>query len=132
MPVNTGSIFTISEVAAHSGIAASALRYYERQGLIPKADRLGGKRVWGEAILGRLALIGLAKSAGFTVAEIQTMLSGFSRRYPAGKRWRTLAERKLHELDARAIEIEQMKRVLETVTRCDCPTLEDCSRALLT
>jgi len=123
-------MLTIGEVAARSGVAASALRYYEREGLIPTADRRGGKRIYGEDILDRLALIGVAKGAGFTVAEIRTLLSGFSRRTPPGPRWRRLAEGKLLELEARIAEVERMKRVLETVTRCDCPTLEECSRAI--
>ena len=121
---------TIGEVAARTGIAASALRYYEREGLIPKADRRGGKRVYGEQILDRLTLIGVAKSAGFSVAEIKTLLSGFARRTPPGQRWRKLAARKLDELEAQLHEIERMKRVLEAVTGCECPTFEECSRAM--
>jgi MerR family redox-sensitive transcriptional activator SoxR len=123
-------MLTIGEVAERTGVAASALRYYEREGLIPKADRRGGKRVYGEDILDRLALIGVAKAAGFTVAEIQTLLSGFARRTPPGQRWRKLAERKLAELETRIAEVERMKCVLEAVTRCECPTFEECSRAI--
>ena len=123
-------MMSIGEVAERTGVAASALRYYEREGLIPKADRLGGKRVYGAEILDRLALISVAKGAGFTVAEIKTLLSGFARRTPPGKRWRKLAESKLVELETRLAEVERMKRVLVAVTGCDCPTLEECSRAL--
>jgi DNA-binding transcriptional MerR regulator len=120
----------IGEVAARTGVSASALRYYEREGLIPRANRRGGKRVWDRSILDRISLIGVAKAAGFTVAEIQTLLSGVARRSPPGRRWRALAARKLVELEARAAEVERMKRVLETVTRCECPTLEACSKAI--
>ncbi len=123
-------MMSIGEVAERAGVAASALRYYEREGLIPKADRRGGKRIYGTDILDRLAMIHVAKAAGFTVAEIQTLLSGFARRTPPGQRWRKLAQRKLAELEARAAEVERMKRVLEAVTRCECPTLEECSRAI--
>lgn len=125
-----GRTLTIGEVAARTGLAASALRYYERERLIPRAARAGGKRVWSEDVLDRIALIDVAKGAGFTVAEIQTLLAGFARKTPPGRRWRKLAERKLVELDARLLEVERMKRVLETVTRCECPTLEECSRAI--
>jgi MerR family transcriptional regulator, redox-sensitive transcriptional activator SoxR len=124
------AMFAIGEVARRAGIAASAIRYYERQGLVPRADRRGGKRVYDEDILDRLALIQLAKSAGFRVAEIQTLLRGFGLRTPPGPRWRALAERKVAELEARSAEVERMKRVLEVVARCECPTLGDCSRAL--
>lgn len=123
-------MLTIGEVAKQTGIAASALRYYEREGLIPRADRRGGKRVYNEDILDRLALIGVCKGAGFTIAEMQTLIRGFGRRTPPGHRWRKLAADKLGELEARIAEVERMKRVLEVVTRCDCPTLEECSRAI--
>ncbi len=121
---------TIGQVAARTGVAASALRYYEREGLIPRADRRGATRVWGEEILDRLALVHVAKAAGFTVAEIRTLLSGFARGAPPGQRWRKLAHSKLAELEARIDEVERMRRVLEAVTRCECPTLEECSRAI--
>lgn len=123
-------MLSIGEVAERTGLATSALRYYEREGLIPKADRQGGKRIYGEDILDRLRIIGVAKSAGFTVAEIKTLLSGFARRTPPGVRWRKLAEAKLTELDERLAEVERMKRVLVAVTRCECPTIEECSKAL--
>ncbi len=121
----------IGEVARRAGVAASALRYYEDAGLLPRADRKGGRRVYPEAILQRLALIHLAKEAGFTVAEIRRLLSGFARKTPPGQRWRTLAEMKLEELDRRIEEAQRMKAVLQTVTRCHCPTLDDCGKALV-
>ena len=123
-------MLTIGEVAERAGIAASALRYYEREGLIPKAAREGGKRVYDEDILDLLLLIGVSKSAGFTVAEIKTLLAGFTRRTPPGVRWRKLAKAKLTELDERIAEVQRMKRVLEAVTRCECPTIEECFRAI--
>ena len=123
-------MLTIGEVAARTGIATSALRYYEREGLIPIADRRGGRRVYGDDILDRLALIGVAKSAGFTVAEIKRFLSGFSRRTPPGRRWRALAGRKRAELDERIADLVRMNQVLDRVTGCECPSLEDCARAI--
>jgi DNA-binding transcriptional MerR regulator len=123
-------MLAIGEVARRAGIAASAVRYYELQGLVPRADRRGGKRVYADDILDRLALIRLAKAAGFRVAEIRTLLRGLGRRTPPGPRWRSLAERKAEELEARAAELERMKRVLAVVAGCECPTLEECSRVL--
>ncbi len=120
----------IGEVSERSGIAASAIRYYEGEGLIPKPDRRNGLRVYNESILDQLALIGLTKRAGFTVAETRKLLAGFSRKTPPGERWRALARAKNAELDERIAEAERMKRVLRTVTRCRCPTLADCGRAM--
>lgn len=119
----------IGEVARRAGLATSALRYYEREGLIPKADRQGNARVYGADVFDRLALIELAKSAGFTVAETRRLLRGVSRRSPPGPRWRALAQKKLDEIEARIAEAERMRTVLKTVMGCECPTFEDCTRA---
>jgi len=120
----------IGEVAERSGIAPSAIRYYESEGLLPRPARRSGWRVYDEAILDQLGLIELAKRAGFTMTEIKKLLAGFSRRTPPGERWRALTQAKLAELDERIAEAERMKRVLHSVTRCQCPTLADCSRAM--
>ncbi len=119
----------IGEVAQRAGIATSAIRYYEREGLIPVADRRGNARVYGSDIFDRLALIELAKSAGFTVAETRQLVSGVSRRTPPGPRWRALAQKKLEEVEERIAEAERMRAVLRTVMGCECPTFEDCTRA---
>ncbi len=119
----------IGEVAQRAGIATSAIRYYEREGLIPKADRFGNARVYGADILDRLALIALAKSAGFTIAETRQLLRGVSRRTPPGPRWRAQAEKKLAEVEERLAEAERMRVVLHMLMRCECPTFEDCTSA---
>lgn len=121
---------SIGEVAELAGIAASAIRYYEAEGLLPRPERRNGRRVYDPSVVGRLAIIHLAKSAGFTVAEVKRLLGGFARRTPPGKRWRALAEAKLAELDERIAEAERMKRVLRAVVRCECPTFTDCSQAM--
>jgi DNA-binding transcriptional MerR regulator len=120
----------IGEVARRSGVAASALRYYERAGLLPRADRRAGRRVYGEETLDRLALIGVAKAAGFRISEIRALLAGLGPRTAPGSRWRTLNARKREELKARRAELERAHRLLGAVARCACPTLEECSRAL--
>ena len=120
----------IGEVAARSGIAASAIRYYESEGLLPRPERRSGRRVYAESILDRLALIQLARSAGFRMAEIKQLLAGFAGRMPPGARWRALTRTKRVELDRRIAEARQMKTVLDRVARCRCPSLEDCGRAL--
>ena len=120
----------IGEVAQHAGLRTSAIRYYESEGLLPNAARRNGRRVYDASVLRRLGLIQLAQSAGFSIAEIRTLLHGFSRRTPASKRWRSLARRKSEELDAIIERTQAMKRVLKNLLRCECPTLEDCGRAI--
>ncbi|MCR9093823.1 MAG: MerR family transcriptional regulator [bacterium] len=122
-------VLRIGEVEKRSGIAASAIRYYENEGLLPPPERRSGRRVYDESILARLSLIELAKHAGFSIAEIARLVAGFGRRTPPGELWRRLAKRKLTEIEARIAEAEQMKAVLETVIACRCPTVEDCVEA---
>lgn len=121
--------FRIGEVAQRAQIAASAIRYYEREGLIPKADRRGNARVYGVDIFQRLSLIELAKSAGFTVAETRQLVRGVSRATPPGPRWRELAQKKLAEIEERIAEAQRMRTVLQAVMGCECPSFEDCTRA---
>ena len=123
-------MLTIGQVAKRAGIAASAIRYYETEGLIPRALRHNGRRVYDETVFDRLTIIRTAKCAGFTMAEIKRLVAGFARRTPPGERWRALAVRKVAELDERIAEAARMKRVLEVVMNCECPTFTDCSRAM--
>ena len=124
------SELAIGEIARRAAINASAIRYYEREGLIPAARRRGGKRVYGEEVLGQLAVISAAKRSGFTIAEIKQLIRGLGRKAAPGPKWRSLAANKIAELDARIEEAEQMKAVLEALCRCRCPTLDDCGRIL--
>ena len=96
--------FRIGEVAQRAQIAASAIHYYEREGLIPKADRRGNTRDSDVDIFDRISLIELAKSAGCTVAETRQLVRGVSRATPTGPRWRKLALKKLTEVEERIAE----------------------------
>jgi MerR family redox-sensitive transcriptional activator SoxR len=120
----------IGEVAQRSVLASSAIRYYESVGLLPRAGRRGGRRWYDESILLRISIIELAKRAGFRITEIRQLLAGFSRRTPPGVRWRRLADEKLRELEARIEEARRMQALLELVTRCECPSFDDCARAI--
>jgi DNA-binding transcriptional MerR regulator len=106
----------IGELARRAGTAPSALRYYERIGLLPRADRAGGKRLYPPASAERLALIRLYQDAGFTLKEIHELLAAGTRPRPS---WATLAERKIAELDARIAEAQRAKSLLEHAL--DCP-----------
>lgn len=118
----------IGQVAERAGIATSAIRYYEREGLIPRADRKGNARVYGPDILDRLSLIELTKKVGFTVAETRQLVNGVSLRTSPGPRWRAMAAKKLIEVERRIAEAERMRAVLQQVMGCECPTFEDCTR----
>jgi MerR family transcriptional regulator, redox-sensitive transcriptional activator SoxR len=120
----------IGEVARRAGIRPSALRYYESIGLLAAPTRVNGRRRYDQRTLQMLRVIQLAQQAGFTVAEIQTLLHGFAPDTPPAARWQPLASRKIGELDALIERTQQMKRILEIGLSCDCLRLEDCGAIL--
>jgi DNA-binding transcriptional MerR regulator len=121
---------TIGEVAKRAGLAPSAIRYYEKSGLIPAPHRRSRQRRYEPEVLGRIALIQLARDAGFTIRETRTLIAGFAPNTKPSARWRTLAERKLAEIDAQMARARRMRALLKEGFRCGCPALEDCERAL--
>jgi len=121
----------ISDVARQAGLQASAIRYYEQIGLLPKPERESGQRRYDEAALYRLALIQRARQLGFTLAEIRELFFGFRSVTPASERWRALSRRKLAELGDLMKSIKTMQKLLhELMTRCRCTTLEQCGRGI--
>lgn len=125
-----GKNLSIGEVALRAGLNPSAIRYYERIGLLPDAERVSGQRRYDESVLGRLAVIEFAQRAGFTLAETRTLLSGFSAKVPPSARWRSLAHRKLPEVEALIARASGMKRLLEEGLECECLSLEECGLLL--
>jgi DNA-binding transcriptional MerR regulator len=114
LPDDTG-LLPIGELARRAGTAPSALRYYERIGLLPPAERAGGKRHYPPSSAERLALVRLYQDAGFTLKEIRQLLAAGSRQRA---RWTPLAERKIAELDARIAEAQRAKHFLEHALNC--------------
>src|SRR5579859_3699063 len=121
---------TIGAVARRAGVRPSAIRYYESMGLLPAPRRVSGRRCYGPEVLPRLTLIAAAQRMGFTIAEISTLLQGFSADTPASARWRALAARKLPEVEALMARAQEMKTLLEEALHCGCLTLDACARVL--
>ena len=118
---------TIGEVARRAGIAPSALRYYEKAGILPAPVRAGGKRRYDADVLRRVDLLRFAQQAGFSLDEIKTLFYGFGADTPLSARWRSLARKKVTELDELAENIRRMRAALELSLKCGCVRLEDCS-----
>ena len=124
---------TISQVARQVALRPSAIRYYERIGVLPRPERTGGQRRYDQTVLYRLALLQRARATGFTLDEIRRLFSGFPAATPISQRWRTLARKKLVELDELAARIEAMRAVLRRLQRrCHCRTVEQCGEAMFT
>ena len=123
-------VMPIGELAQAAGLAPSAIRYYEKAGLLPRPARQSGQRRYGAETAARLRIIQLAREAGFTISETRTFLSGFSPATTPAARWRALAQRKLAELEAQSQRIERMRTLLESSFHCGCLRIEDCERAI--
>jgi MerR family redox-sensitive transcriptional activator SoxR len=117
------SMMSISEVAAATGVRPSALRYYEDAGLISASARIGGRRHYDPAVVGRLGVIALCQDTGFTIAEIRAFLHGHA---VDGARWHAFGAAKLAELDERIAQAGQMKRLLGQAMACDCDGPDGC------
>src|ERR1700681_891332 len=97
---------TISEVARQVGLQASAIRYYERIGLLPRAPRMSGQRRYDVTALYRLAVIQRARQLGFTLDEVRELFFGFRAVPRASERWQAMSTKKLAELDTLMKEIK--------------------------
>jgi MerR family redox-sensitive transcriptional activator SoxR len=121
---------TIGEVAAKATIATSAIRYYERSGLLKQPLRKNGRRLYSDDVLHQLVIIEFAKETGFTLSEIKLLLHGFPENTPASARWKEMAREKIHELDVALAKTKAMRDMLEAMTSCRCRKLEQCAQGL--
>jgi len=117
---------TIGQLAERTGVPASTIRYYERRGLISPPERTGGWRRYERSAVASLALIEVSKQAGFTLAEVKRLMSGFESATPPSARWTTMAQDKLKQLDELARRLEGMRALLRRGLECGCLTVEDC------
>ena len=122
---------SIGEVARRAGLQASAIRYYEKIGLLPKTQRISGQRRYETNVLNYLAVIDVARQAGFRMDEMRQLFHGFGRGIPAFHRWQVLARRKITEMDELIARAKKMKRLLQKADRCKCLDLEDCGKIFL-
>jgi MerR family redox-sensitive transcriptional activator SoxR len=123
---------TISQVARQVGLRSSAIRYYEQIGILAPAHRVSGQRRYDQTVLYRLAVVRRAQDAGFTLDEIRRLFFGFSSSTPVSECWKTIAERKLVELDAKIEQIQSMRSLLKKLQSCcERQTVERCGAGML-
>jgi len=119
-------MLTIGDVARQAGLRPSAIRYYERLGLLPAPSRQSGRRRYVEDVLLQLQVIRFARQSGFTLREIRLLFDG----RPYSARMRELAARKHEELEAVIERARGMQNLLQHAQRCRCLTREQCGRRL--
>jgi len=112
----------IAEVARRAGVPASALRYYEKRGLIASVGPQGVRRRFGPGVLDQLALIALGQAAGLSLDEIQSMLS------PSGRPDidRQLLSAKADDIDATIKQLRAVSRGLRHAAACPAPSHAEC------
>ena len=118
---------TIGEVARRSGIAASSIRYYESIGVLPEPGRTSGQRRYGEEVLGTIAFVQVAQQAGFTLREIRELMTGLESDASMAAPMRTLAARKLGEVEALLERARAMRGWLATASECTCASPAECT-----
>jgi MerR family redox-sensitive transcriptional activator SoxR len=119
---------TIGELAAESRTPASTIRYWERIGVLPKPERVGGKRRYSTDAIESLAVLRLAQTCGFRLDEMRHLLHGFGAGVKPQHRWQELAPRKQRELDAQIARLKTMRRLVDRVVQCRCLELTECGR----
>ena len=122
---------TIGQIAARAGVRPSTIRYYESIDLLPAPDRVGGQRRYDAAIVEHLTFIQVAQRLGFTLTEIQQLFHNREEETPLSDRWRTLASRKLAEVDLLIRQATGVRQLLNQGLRCGCVELLDCIECVL-
>jgi MerR family redox-sensitive transcriptional activator SoxR len=120
----------IGALARRTGLNASAVRYYEKMGLLAGPHRSGGQRRYSDEAVPRVLLIRFASEMGFTLAEVKLFLSGLRDNAPVGPRWRKLAQRKIEEVDRTIERARRLKQLFRNLLRCRCPSLKVCMDCL--
>jgi MerR family redox-sensitive transcriptional activator SoxR len=120
-------LLTIGDMAARSGVAPSALRYYEREGLIRSTRTGGNQRRYERHELRRIAFIRIAQQVGVSLEEIRTALAELpENRTPTKADWARLSARWRRKLEARIALMERLRDQLTGCIGCGCLSLSRC------
>jgi MerR family redox-sensitive transcriptional activator SoxR len=118
---------TIGEVASRSGVAPSALRFYEQQGLISSQRTAGNQRRYERAVLRRIAVIQAGSAAGIPLARIRGALATLpATRTPSRSDWERLSRGWRQDLDRRIAVLEALRTRLTTCIGCGCLSIDRC------
>ena len=119
---------TIGDLARRSGVATSALRFYEQRGLIDAERTAGNQRRYPRATLRTVAIIRAAQGLGLSLEEIQQALDGLpDGRTPTKRDWQRLSRGWRRGLDDRIAELEQLRDSLSGCIGCGCLSLRTCA-----
>ena len=119
---------TIGELSERSGIATSAIRYYEDRGLVTSRRTTGNQRRYERPMLRRLAFIRTAQRVGLTLEEIEEALATLpSNRTPTKADWTRLSRSWRPRIEAQIAQLERLRATLDSCIGCGCLSLRRCS-----
>ena len=120
-----GMALTVSKIARRAGISPDAVRYYEREGLLPPAPRTpSGYRAYDESTAHRIRFIKGAQAVGLKLSEIRELLEIQDRGACPCGHTRTLVERRLEEIDAEMTRLSELRSELRAMADLDCPATD--------
>ncbi len=123
-------LLTIGEVSRRSGVASSALRFYEERGLISSQREGSGHRRYPRSVLRRIAFIVFAQRVGLTLEEIGAELADLpGGRVPTARDWGRLSRRWTQRVDERIAELQRLRSSLGECIGCGCLSLDRCKLA---
>jgi MerR family redox-sensitive transcriptional activator SoxR len=118
---------TIGDVSARSGVAPSALRFYEREGLIGSTRTPGNQRRYERPVLRRIAFIQAGRAAGIPLEQIRAALATLPARHsPTRRDWERLSNLWRDDLEARIATLEALRDRLTTCIGCGCLSIDKC------
>jgi len=122
------SMLTIGELAARSGVATSALRFYEEEGLISSMRTAGNQRRYTRGTLRRVSIIRAAQRVGLTLEEVGAALSALpDGREPTSRDWERMSRRWRRQLEERIEALQQLREELTSCIGCGCLSLQRCA-----
>lgn len=126
--MQTTDQLTVSDVAERSGFSPSALRFYEREGLIRATRTSGNQRRYQRSVLRRLAFIRAARNVGLSLDEVAAALDTLpDSRTPTRSDWTRLSRSWRARLDAQIGALEKLRDGLDSCIGCGCLSLERCA-----
>ena len=121
-------LLTVGELARRSGYAASALRYYEREGLVTASRTTGGQRRYQRSVLRRLAFIRAARNVGLSLDEVAAALAALpGGRTPTRADWTRLSRSWRRRLDEQIVALTALRDGLDSCIGCGCLSLKRCA-----
>lgn len=121
------AVISIGEMAARTGLAVSAIRYYESEGLVRPQRSCGGQRRFARSDIRRLSFVLITQRLGFSISEIGAMLSQLPQeRTPNKADWTSLGKSIGHELDKRIALMTRLRQHLDGCIGCGCLSLSAC------